>query len=522
VLELIGPLNKAISPRDRIYPEFIARGIGDEYFASGLRQLQSVDELLAKYAGKQLRSCASILDFACHYGRHLRYLRAALPNAVLSACDIDEEAVEFCRREFGCCGYRAGWQVEAFSGVPQQDLILCSSLVTHVRRDFLADLLRVWNQLLKPGGVLIFTFLGERYIDSWLEGKLDHYAAVAPPLRHKGAQEFNERGHVFCGGPSLYSEGDDYGIGFVSSATVRQEIQRHPYLQLCAIVAGITNAFGQDLAMVKKTTEKKVSLPWRDEYMLDFGDVRFEIDDSPAVRTKTSTREQFVLVKNAPLIQQYIDLLNQEQIKQVVELGIYKGGSCALFQRLLQPDRLVALDISPEPEPALTQYIEHHKLSDRIKLYYGTDQADRAKLIEIIKQEFAGKPIDLVVDDASHFLRESTLSFNTLFPYLRPGGYYIIEDWGWAHWRDDGDKWRIREFFADHPPMTHLVFELIMFSASRPDLLSRVIVNHNTAVLQRGPGAIDPQEFELSKLYVPLNGANKILSRIKTMVGFGK
>jgi predicted methyltransferase len=35
--------------------------------------------------------------------------------------------------------------------------------------------------------------------------------------------------------------------------------------------------------------------------------------------------------------------------------------------------------------------------------------------------------LDLVVDDTSH-LGPTRASFNTLFPRLRPGGVYVIED----------------------------------------------------------------------------------------------
>jgi hypothetical protein len=42
--------------------------------------------------------------------------------------------------------------------------------------------------------------------------------------------------------------------------------------------------------------------------------------------------------------------------------------------------------------------------------------------------------VDLVIDDASHLYPFTKGSFETLFPRLRPGGLYIIEDWSWDCW----------------------------------------------------------------------------------------
>ena len=39
-----------------------------------------------------------------------------------------------------------------------------------------------------------------------------------------------------------------------------------------------------------------------------------------------------------------------------------------------------------------------------------------------------------MIDDASHMYEHTKVSFETLFPLLRPGGQYIIEDWSWACW----------------------------------------------------------------------------------------
>jgi hypothetical protein len=50
-----------------------------------------------------------------------------------------------------------------------------------------------------------------------------------------------------------------------------------------------------------------------------------------------------------------------------------------------------------------------------------------------VAHEFSA-PLDLVIDDASHIYGPTKASFQALFPLLRPGGLYLIEDWAWAHW----------------------------------------------------------------------------------------
>lgn len=57
-----------------------------------------------------------------------------------------------------------------------------------------------------------------------------------------------------------------------------------------------------------------------------------------------------------------------------------------------------------------------------VRPYYGVNQADTVALERIVADEFQGQPLDLVIDDASHMLEETRVSFNCLFPKLRAGG----------------------------------------------------------------------------------------------------
>ena len=112
----------------------------------------------------------------------------------------------------------------------------------------------------------------------------------------------------------------------------------------------------------------------------------------------------------------------------MLEMGIYQGGSAALAMLTAEPARLVAFDIS-DPLEALETFRTERGLSDRLRTHYGLDQSDRARLSQMLDDEFGETPIDLIIDDASHLHDETVASFEVAFPRLRPGGEFVIEDW---------------------------------------------------------------------------------------------
>lgn len=143
-----------------------------------------------------------------------------------------------------------------------------------------------------------------------------------------------------------------------------------------------------------------------------------------------STDEEFVVTKEPELARDYVSLLERHRDGNVVELGIFQGGSAALAFLVAQPRKLVVLDIC-EPVAALDAFVARRQIGEVLKPYYGVDQADTESLRAIVAEEFAGQPLDLVIDDASHLGHETRVSFDVLFPLLRPGGLYVIEDWRW-------------------------------------------------------------------------------------------
>jgi hypothetical protein len=123
-------------------------------------------------------------------------------------------------------------------------------------------------------------------------------------------------------------------------------------------------------------------------------------------------------------------------------------------------------------------------------MYGGVDQGDTARLAEIADEVFGEEPIDLVVDDCSHRYKLSHASFNELFPRLRPGGVYVIEDWPWAHapvgTEEEAVAWSLRLV-----PLTRLVFEVILAIPGVPRLISGVEIDSNSVYVTRGEAEVD-------------------------------
>jgi predicted O-methyltransferase YrrM len=205
-----------------------------------------------------------------------------------------------------------------------------------------------------------------------------------------------------------------------------------------------------------------------------------------------STSNHFLLAKERKQVEYYCGLVADLGPRNVVELGIYQGGSTAFFAALAKPRRMVAIELEDNPAPALQQYIADRGLDGVVSAHYGVDQSDAAAVRRIVETAFEGEKIDLVVDDASHELIPSRMSFNTLFPYVRPGGIYVIEDWALLH---------IGWCKPDYQPLSLLGFELLMAVGGRGGVIESVEVNQYVIAVKRGSAEIDPETFDIGRCY---------------------
>jgi predicted O-methyltransferase YrrM len=169
-------------------------------------------------------------------------------------------------------------------------------------------------------------------------------------------------------------------------------------------------------------------LNWIDDVCFEMNGYKITLDYAHGGSRRESTAHDFTMMKDRHFLDEYVALQGQN-IKRILEIGVYQGGSFVFLDQLLKPEKISAVELSTVPLPALDQYVREN--IDRARVHYGTSQDDVSRLKEIIAQDMGGE-VDLVVDDASHFYEQTKTTFETVFPMLRPGGVYLIEDWSWS------------------------------------------------------------------------------------------
>jgi hypothetical protein len=204
--------------------------------------------------------------------------------------------------------------------------------------------------------------------------------------------------------------------------------------------------------------------------------------------------ECFIFFKTQALVNQYEAFFASHpnfRPQNVFELGLWDGGSLAFWFECFQPRKHLGIDLQQkEDSKYFRRYISSRGLSARLKTYWETNQADAPKLRSIVNREFDG-PLDLVIDDASHFYQPTKSSFECLFPLLRPGGLYLIEDWAWEHWKEFNS---LNDPMAKEESLTKLVVELLEATGTSTSLIKSLTTYQGFTVIERGEADMTGQE----------------------------
>jgi len=208
--------NRTVSPRDTmVWP-----GKEAQYCDLGRRALEII-HFSAQLCDKP--HYPDILDLPCGHGRVLRWLRAHYDYARITACDLDRDAVDFCRDQFRATPVYSQPDLRALPFREQFDLVWCGSLLTHLRPEdwqVALDCLIRWT---RECGVIVFSTQG-RFFTTLLARGQDNIAEnidKAALLRN-----FAAHGHAFE--PYFEDRAQTYGVAVTSPEHIGRMLQRYP------------------------------------------------------------------------------------------------------------------------------------------------------------------------------------------------------------------------------------------------------------------------------------------------------
>ena len=125
---------------------------------------------------------------------------------------------------------------------------------------------------------------------------------------------------------------------------------------------------------------------------------------------------------------------NKDSISSIIELGSFYGNASAAFFFYFKNAQIYSADINPD------MYLYSSK---RLKNFF-TDTSSRSS----IEKNILNKNIkfDLIIEDASHMLKDQIISLFILFKTLKSGGLFIVEEIDFPEKKED---MRIDQDFPD-------------------------------------------------------------------------
>ncbi|BBY26353.1 class I SAM-dependent methyltransferase [Mycolicibacterium sediminis] len=188
-----------------------------------------------------------------------------------------------------------------------------------------------------------------------------------------------------------------------------------------------------------------------------------------------------------PHYQRYFEPYREQPVK-ILELGIggydspdAGGESLRMWKHYFRRGLVYGMDIFPKNGVAET----------RVHVIRG-DQGDEG-FLDSMASELG--PFDIVIDDGSHISHHIIPSFNALFPHVKPGGLYVIEDLAsayWPGWGGDPDpsaQYRTMDMVKNLLDDLHHNEQIRNGNDERSTTeltVTGVHVHHNLAIIEKG------------------------------------
>lgn len=128
----------------------------------------------------------------------------------------------------------------------------------------------------------------------------------------------------------------------------------------------------------------------------------------------------------------------RDQKITIIEFGVSHGGSLQMWKDYFgNKAEIIGVDIDPR-----CKELEESQVKIRIG-----DQEDRAFLKSLV-EEFGS--FDIVIEDGGHTMPQQINTFEEIFPAVKDGGTFLIEDLHTSYWKEYGGGYKNPKTFIEY------------------------------------------------------------------------
>ncbi len=195
-----------------------------------------------------------------------------------------------------------------------------------------------------------------------------------------------------------------------------REIEKRKYFSLLRKVFNIFYKlfvnFTKKKIGVIKNLDNQISSQKRN---LSLGKLFETFNSDKGLILKTYDNKEIKSHNYAIFYEKYFKDLRNKKLR-ILEIGSHEGKGLAAFYYFFQNAFLIGANINP------FQMKFYSKRIDEIYI-----DVSSKKILENFRNYFK-EGFDIIIDDASHNLRDILITLPILFKKLNPGGFYVIED----------------------------------------------------------------------------------------------
>ena len=195
-----------------------------------------------------------------------------------------------------------------------------------------------------------------------------------------------------------------------------REIEKRKYFSLLRKVFNILYKlfvnFTKKKIGVIKNLDNQIS---SQKHNLSLGKLFETFNSDKGLILKTYDNKEIKSHNYAIFYEKYFKDLRNKKLR-ILEIGSHEGKGLAAFYYYFQNAFLIGANINP------FQMKFYSKRIDEIYI-----DVSSKKILENFRNYFK-EGFDIIIDDASHNLRDILITLPILFKKLNPGGFYVIED----------------------------------------------------------------------------------------------